>query len=70
MMVEHDVLNPNDVVMIGSGKFRLRYITTGSFEYRYHFQPASEPLNPFRENDVLIISVNEGQSLKFEVIPQ
>lgn len=70
MMVEHDVLNPNDVVMIGSGKFRLRYITTGAFEYHYHFQHAAQQLSPFIENDVLVISVNKGHSLKFEVIPQ
>lgn len=70
MMVEHDVIVPGDVVMIGENKFRLRYITKWDFQYRYHFQPAVEPLNPLVENDVLIISVNVGQSLKFEVIPQ
>lgn len=70
MMVEHDALVPNDVVWIGSKKFRLRYITDYKSQYNYHFQPGDEPLNPFTENDVLIISVNKGQSLKFEVIPQ
>lgn len=69
-MVEHDVITPNDVVMIGENKFRLRYITRHGFQYRYHFQHASEPLSPLIENDVLVISVNKGQSLKFEVIPQ
>lgn len=68
MIVEQNVLKPNDVVLIGEGKFRLRYITEGRFEYTYYFQHASEPLSPFTENDVLVISVNKGQSLKFEVV--
>lgn len=70
MMVEHDALVPNDIVWIGSKKFRLRYITRHGFQYRYHFQPGDEPLNPLVENDVVILSVNKGQFLKFEVIPQ
>ncbi len=70
MMVEHDALVPNDVVWIGSKKFRLRYITRHSFQYRYHFQPGDEPLNPLVENDVIVLSVDKGQFLKFEVIPQ
>jgi len=68
MIVEHNVIVPNDVVLIGEGKFRLRYITTNAFSYTYYFQQASEPLSPFTENDVLVISVNKGQSLKFEVL--
>lgn len=70
MMVEHDTLVPNDLVKMGNQTLRLRYITRHSFQYRYHFQPGGEPLSPFVENDVVIISVNKDQGLKFEVIQQ
>lgn len=70
MMVEHGSLVPNDVVWIGSRKFRLRYITRHGGQNTYRFQPEIEPLNPFIENDVVVLSVNADQSLKFEVIPQ
>jgi hypothetical protein len=70
MMVEHDVLVPNDLVKFGNQTLRLRYITRHGFQYRYHFQPSNEPLNPLIENVVVIMSVNKDQGLKLEVIPQ
>lgn len=69
-MVEHDVLVPNDLVKIGNQILRLRYITRHGSQYTYYFQPGNEPLGPFVENDVVIMSVNKDQGLKFEVIPQ
>jgi len=70
MMVEHDCFTPGEKVKIGNKVFTLRYITRHGFQYRYHFQPGNEPLNPLIENDVVIMSVNKDQGLKLEVIPQ
>ena len=70
MMVEHDCLTPGEKVKIGNKVFTLRYITKHGFEYRYHFSPGDVPLNPLVENDVVIMSVNEDQFLKFEVVSE
>lgn len=70
MMMQHDALKPNDVVRIGSRKFRLRYITQHGTQNTYRFQPHSEPLSPYAENDVVVLSIDRGQSVMFEVIPE
>ena len=70
MMIQHDALKPNDIVWIGSRKFRLRYITRHGTQNTYRFQPHSEPLSPFVENDVVVLSIDRGQSVMFEVIPE
>lgn len=70
MMIQHDALKPNDVVWIGSRKFRLRYITQHGTQNTYRFQPHYEPLSPFVENDVVVLSIDHGQSIMFEVVPE
>lgn len=70
MMVQHDTLKPNDVVWIGSRKFRLRYITQHGTQNTYRFQPHFEPLSPYVENDVVVLSIDHRQSVMFEVIPE
>lgn len=70
MMTQHDALKPNDVVWIGSRKFRLRYITQHGTQNTYRFQPHYEPLSPFVENDVVVLSIDHGQSIMFEVVPE
>ena len=70
MMTQHDALKPNDVVWIGSRKFRLRYITQHGAQNTYRFQPHYEPLSPFVENDVVVLSIDHRQSVMFEVIPE
>lgn len=70
MMVKHDTLKPNDAVWIGSRKFRLRYITRHATQNTYRFQPHSEPLSPYVENDVVVLSIDHRQSVMFEVIPE
>lgn len=68
MMVEHGTLKPGEKVKIGNQVFILRYITSHAFSRRYHFSPGNVPLDPLVENDVVTMSVNKDQALKFEVV--
>lgn len=67
-MREHSMIIPNDLVRIGDTVYRLRYITSHGHQYTYYFSPGTEPLHPLYQNDVLILSINKDQSVKFEVI--
>ncbi|MEH2922396.1 hypothetical protein ACFFL1_05950 [Samsonia erythrinae] len=49
---------PGDVIEVFDEWYRVRYITYHGM-IRLHLQPESEPLSPFTENDVLIISIND-----------
>ncbi|WIK00771.1 hypothetical protein OI906_17030 [Klebsiella pneumoniae] len=49
---------PGDVIEVFDEWYRVRYITYHGMISLY-LQPENEPLSPFTENDVLIISVND-----------
>ncbi|PWD66547.1 hypothetical protein [Pectobacterium parmentieri] len=49
---------PGDVIQVFDEWYRVRYVTYNG-GVRLHLQPESEPLSPFTENDVLIISIND-----------
>ncbi|TKY81061.1 hypothetical protein EDI29_17810 [Pectobacterium polonicum] len=51
-------ISPNDVIQVFGDWYRVRYITRHKGTCLY-LQPESEPLSPFTENDVLIISIND-----------
>ncbi len=51
-------IKPNDVIEVFDDWYRVRHVTYNG-GVRLHLQPESEPLSPFTENDVLIISIND-----------
>ena len=57
---------PNDVVCIFGKCYRLRYINYYGNHTVLHFQPASEPLSPYTENDV--ISLDLANDILIEVV--
>ena len=61
------MINPGQRVRIGGQVFRLRYITSHNF-YTYYFEPGDTKLSPFRQNDVLIITLNKDQRFEWHVV--
>lgn len=57
---------PNDVVCVFGKCYRLRYINYYGNHTVLHFQPASEPLSPYTENDV--ISLDLANDILIEVV--
>ena len=67
-MTPHDVITPGEKVKIGNTVYRLRYITRHAGRYTYYFSPGDEELSPFVQNDVLTLTVNHDEDVKFEVL--
>jgi len=59
-------VKPNDVVCVFGKCYRLRYINYYGNHTVLHFQPASEPLSPYTENDV--ISLDLANDILIEVV--
>ena len=59
---------PNDVVCVFGKCYRLRYINYYGNHTVLHLQPASEPLSPYTENDV--ISIDLANDILIEVVQE
>ncbi|MGP2449056.1 hypothetical protein ACTUSR_08110 [Pantoea stewartii subsp. indologenes] len=62
-----EAIKPGQRVKIGGQIFRLRYITYHNNE-SYYFEPGDTEPSPFTQNDVLIITLNNGQRFEWEVV--
>lgn len=59
-------IEPGDVVQVFNEWYRVRYLTYNT-GIRLHLQPENEPLSPFTENDVLIITINGDEVIWIDV---
>lgn len=60
-------LQPGDLVDVQNRYLRLRYITCHNGKTTLHFQSKDEPVSPFTENDVVVLSVSDDMAMWFNV---
>lgn len=61
------MINPGQRVRIGGQVFRLRYITSHNRD-TYYFEPGDTKPSPFRQNDVLTVSLDKNQPFEWEIV--